>query len=267
MRVEPIIPMRAELSFQFGQELIERVFFRGQQLEQSQAGKDTVALRDVSRETDAAALLEAHQHVALLHLGADVFEADTGLEQFQPMRLTDAIDHRGGRQRLDHAATLASIDDVVMKQQANDLVGCQRVAAAVHSPDAVRVTVCHEAEIVRVPAQIRGTRAIVVNDRLGVDAAKKRVMLRVERGDFALGPAEDLFKRPGADAEQGIMCEAQPGVGDQVEVHELPNRPSVRRMQVLDANQTPALGQAQVERLHRLGIEQRLNCLAGLGRG
>tara|TARA_B100001105_G_C22052521_1_gene298847 strand:- start:45 stop:290 length:246 start_codon:yes stop_codon:yes gene_type:complete len=57
---------RTELSFQLGQEVIERGLFRGQQLGQSQAGKDTVALRDVSRETDAAALLEAHQHVALL---------------------------------------------------------------------------------------------------------------------------------------------------------------------------------------------------------
>jgi len=57
---------RTELSFQLSQEVIERGLFRGQQLGQSQAGKDTVALRDVSRETDAAALLEAHQHVALL---------------------------------------------------------------------------------------------------------------------------------------------------------------------------------------------------------
>ena len=59
--------------------------------------------------------LKAEQDITLLHLGADVLEANPGLEQFQPVRLAHSIDHRGGCQRLDHPARLSAVHAVVMQ--------------------------------------------------------------------------------------------------------------------------------------------------------
>jgi hypothetical protein len=121
------------------------------------------------------------------------------------MLLTDAIDHRGGGHRLNDATPLTSVDNVVVQQKANDLMCCERVAATVHTANTIGITVCNKAQVVRVPAKVRCTWTIVVDDRLGMDASEKRVVLSIERGDFALGSAQDFIERASADAEQRIM--------------------------------------------------------------
>jgi hypothetical protein len=66
-----------------------------------------------------------------------------------------------------------------------------------------------------------------------MDATEKRVVLSIERGDFALGSAQDFLERASADAEQRIMRKPQTGVGDEFEVNQLAYRPGVRRVQIL----------------------------------
>ena len=125
-------------------------------------------------KADAAAFFKAQQDVALQHFGADVFEAHACLHQLQPVMRAHLIHHRGRGQRFDDASFALAIDDEMMEQQANDLVGGQRMAAAVHSANAVGVAVGHETEIVRMLFQIGGASSVIERDGLGIDSAEIR---------------------------------------------------------------------------------------------
>ena len=66
-------------------------------------------------------------------------------------------------------------------------MGREGVTTAVHATDAVGVTVGAAAQVVGIFFQKHRAWPVVVDDRLRVDAAEKRVVLGVQRGDLALG--------------------------------------------------------------------------------
>jgi hypothetical protein len=114
--------MRAERSFQTGQQLVQRPPLGRQHLQQHHAGKDAVAFRHMPGKANAPTFLEAEQHVTLAHLSTDILEADACLDELEAMVLAHAVDHRGRGQGLDHPAGGLAIVDVVMQQQADQLV-------------------------------------------------------------------------------------------------------------------------------------------------
>ena len=107
--------------------------------------------RECAGETDAAAFFRAEQHVTLEHLRTNIFEADAGFDQWQPMGRAHFVHHRSGRKRFHHPSPALSIHDEMMQQQTNDLVRRERVATAIHAANAVGITVGHEADVMRVP--------------------------------------------------------------------------------------------------------------------
>ena len=113
--VQPVVAMCSESFFELGQQTVHSGFLSRQQFQQGETSEDAVPLGNVTVKPDPTALLKAEQDIPLLHLGADVLEANPGLEQFQPVRLAHPIDHRGGCQRLDHPARLSAVHAVVMQ--------------------------------------------------------------------------------------------------------------------------------------------------------
>ena len=97
----------------------------------------------------------------------------------------------------------------MMQQQANKLVRRQIIAVAVHAADAVGVAVGHKADVVRMLPQERLAARVILNNRLGIDAAEQDVMPPVERCDFAGRAGKNCFKTTRADAEQRVVREAQ----------------------------------------------------------
>ena len=70
------------------------------------------------------------------------------------------------------------VDDEMMQQQADELVGGEIIAAAIHAADAVGVAIGDEAKVVRMLLEKRRAAPVVLLDRLRVDAAEQRVVLR-----------------------------------------------------------------------------------------
>ena len=77
----------------------------------------------MTRETNAAAFLEAKKNAAFEDLAGDVFEAHTRLDEFKTELCAHVIYHGGRGQRLDHLSGHASVLDVMPEQKADDLVG------------------------------------------------------------------------------------------------------------------------------------------------
>ena len=88
----------------------------------------------------------------------------------------------------------------------------QGVAPAVHASHAIGVAVGDQANVVRIFFEIRRTWPVVVDDWLGMDAAKKRIVLGVQRGHLTCGTIENLFKGTRPHSEQGIMRKTQAGL-------------------------------------------------------
>ena len=108
----------------------------------------------------------------------------------------------------------------MMQQQANELVGGEIIAAAIHAADAVGVAIGDEANVVGVLLKKRRAAPVVLSDGLRVNAAEKDVVLGVQSRYPAGGAGEQFFEAAGANAEEGIMGKAEPGLGDELEVHE-----------------------------------------------
>src|ERR1039458_1496745 len=77
-------------------------------------------------------------------------EADARLGQFKPVRLAHLVHHGCRVQCLDDPSPALSIDDEMVQQQANDLVGGEIIAVAIHATYAVCVAIRHEANVMRV---------------------------------------------------------------------------------------------------------------------
>src|SRR4051812_39645783 len=118
--VDTSVAMRSKLLFQLGEELINRNFFGGQKFEEHQAGEDAVALRNVPRKTDSAALLGAEKHVAFYHFRADVFEAHAGFDEGQTISLAHLINHGGRGERFDNSPVQMPVYVEMLEQHAND---------------------------------------------------------------------------------------------------------------------------------------------------
>ena len=107
------------------------------------------------------------------------------------------------------------------QQKANDLMGGQITAATIHAADAVGIAIGHEANVVRMTAQIFLGRPIILEDGFRIDAAEENIVLCIERGDAAVGSCKNLFEASRADAEERVMGKAQFRFGDEFEIHEL----------------------------------------------
>ena len=161
-------------------------------------------------KTDAAALLEAQQHPALEHFTGDIFEADRGLDQLEPVRRAHLVHHRRRGQRFHNPAPALSVHDKMMQQQTNELMRRERVPAAVHSPYPVGVPVGDEADVVRMFLQKRGGGAVVFRDRFRIEAAEEGIVFRVQRGHLATRACEQFIETTRADAEERVVRKAQP---------------------------------------------------------
>ena len=117
------------------------------------------------------------------------------------MRGAHPVHHGGRGQRFDDASPALSIYDEMVQQQTNKLVRRERVAAAVHAPDPVCIAIGDEANIVRMPSQESRAGTVVPGNGFGIETAERRIMLGIQRGDFARGSGEQLVETPGADAE------------------------------------------------------------------
>ena len=97
----------------------------------------------------------------------------------------------------------------MMQQQADELVRRQIIAPAIHAADPVSVAIGHQTDVVRMFFEKRLAARIILHNRLGIDAAKKSVVLPVERGDLAGGAGEQLLETPGAHAEERVVRETE----------------------------------------------------------
>src|SRR5262245_380429 len=120
MGVDAGILMRTKFVREAREQLRQRLLLHREQLEQHQPGEDPISLWHVPRKADAAALLEAEQHVALDHLRANVLEPHAGLDQLQSILRAHLIDHRRGSKSFYNPASFLAIHDKMVEKQTND---------------------------------------------------------------------------------------------------------------------------------------------------
>src|SRR5262245_57473656 len=96
----------------------------------------------------------------------------------------------------------------MVEQKTNQLMGRKRIPASIHAADAVGVAIGHQANIVRMFAEIGRAGGVVLRDRLRIDAAEQRIVLGIKRRDLARGTREQFSKATSADSEQSIVREA-----------------------------------------------------------
>ena len=169
-------------------------------------------------KADATAFLDAEQHVALEHLFANMLEAHAGLGERQVMAVADHIHHRGGGQGLNHPPLPFTVLEKMMEQQADNLVGGEGVAPAVHAADPVGITVGGEAKVGGLFLQCRPAASVVALDGLGVETAEVGIVFAVEGPDPAVGAFQQFFKAARPYPEQRLVGKVQPGLGDEFEV-------------------------------------------------
>src|SRR5262245_54453943 len=99
----------------------------------------------------------------------------------------------------------------MVEQQANNLVGGQRIAAAIHAANAVGIAVCDEANIVWMFSQIGLAAGVVFLDGFWIDAAEENVVRPVQCRNAAGSASQQLFEATGAHSEQRLVREAEPG--------------------------------------------------------
>src|SRR5258708_6157868 len=97
----------------------------------------------------------------------------------------------------------------MVQQQANELMRRERVSPAVHTPNAVSITIGYQAYVMRVLSKKGGAAHIIGRDRLGVNAAKERVVLSIQRGDTASCAGQQLVEATRTDAEESLVGKAQ----------------------------------------------------------
>src|SRR5437879_6250376 len=92
------------------------------------------------------------------------------------------------------------------------------IASPVHSAHAVGVSISHQANVMRMLSEERGAAGIILFNRLRIDAPEKSVMLSIKGGHSATRARQDFIKTSRANSEQGVVCESDPGPGDQFEI-------------------------------------------------
>ena len=150
-----------------------------------------------------------------------------------------------------------------MQDEANDLVRGEIVAAAIHAADAVSVAVGDQAEVVGMLFEEGGTARVIRLDWLRVDPAKEHVVPAVQRGDLARRAGQQFFKAARGYAEQGVVRKAQPGLGDELEVHELLQCGVMGRTDVGDPDLLFFHGVRQSFGSDRIPVQETLDRLTG----
>ena len=193
--LDPIVPLAREADvdavvvggsgerLELGKHLGRFLPLREPQVEQEEAGCQSVTLGDVHPEPEPARLLAADHRVGLDHLGTHELEAHPRLVRLRPIDLGQALDHRGGRHRVDGRTDESPHIEQVPVQQAVDLELVDEDALLGRHPHAVRVAVEGDADV-RAPARdLLEPLFDVGADRLGVHPAEEGVALRVELAD------------------------------------------------------------------------------------
>ena len=220
MGINAPIMVWPELLHQIREELVYREPLGCQQLKQHQAGRDAVAFGDMAREPDAAALFRPQQHPAFDHFRGDVLEPNARLNEFKSIGLAHFVHHGRGGQRFHDPSPALPVDDEMMQQQANKLVGGEIIAVAIHAAHAVCVAVRHQADIMRVFLKKCGAAPVVLLHRFRVNAAEHHVVLAVQRRHSASRARQQFLEAARTHAEQRLVGKPQLGFGDELEVHE-----------------------------------------------
>ena len=121
-----------------------------------------------------------------------------------------------------------------MQQQRDHLLVGQRSAASIHRPNAIRITICHQADIMGVAPQLRPTQRVILRRRLGANPAEHIIMLSVQRSDPAGRSRQQRFKYTRPHPKQRIMRHPQTGFRDKLEIHQLFDRREMWRPYILD---------------------------------
>src|SRR5712691_6475679 len=128
-------------------------------------------------EAEAARFLAAHHGTGLLHLGADVLEANWYLEHFHAVLLAKAVGHRrhvhGLHHRFAQAADLAEVphEERVERERGDEAPTLVREARA------VSVAIHGEPDVGALARDARQELIDVRRDRLGIHPTEVRVTL------------------------------------------------------------------------------------------
>ncbi len=135
-------------------------------------------------------------------------------------------------------------------------------ASAIHAAHAVRVTVRHKADVVRIFFKKRLALRVIFLDRFGIDAAEQHIMRAVERRDLAGRAGEQLFKAARAHAEQRIVRETQFRFRDELEVRQFFQRGVMRRAHIGDLDLAGLAGLGDRSGLDWVTVEKTFDRLA-----
>ena len=96
----------------------------------------------------------------------------------------------------------------MVEQQADNLMGCERIATAIHRTNPVGITIGYEADVMRVFFKKRLAARIILNDRFGINSSEQNIVPAIECRDFTGRAGEQLFKAACANAEKRVVRKA-----------------------------------------------------------
>ncbi|MNL33564.1 hypothetical protein D3C87_1554830 [compost metagenome] len=196
----------------------------------------------MAEHREAARLLAADEDRLLAHLLADPLEADRGLADLDAVVGSQAIDQVGGRHGADHHARLLAVLDEVAHQEGDHLVGRVEGALAVHHPEAIRVAVSGEAQVVAALDRL-DQLAELAHRGLGHAAAEQRVPVAVQQLHLAAVLLEQGVQVAAAGAVEGVVDDRELGLLHGVRRHQLADPRHVARHGIEGLADLAALGE------------------------
>ncbi len=218
--VGAVVAGRAEFALQVGDDLLERRFGVGHDLQQQQPHENPVAFGNVTLDAHPAGLLAADQHVTVQHVIGDVIEADGRLVHRQTIASGDAVDHHGRAHRLDHIAAPAAPLCQVAQRQRHDGMRIYEVAVAVHRAHAIGVAVGGDAYVGVHRIDRRRHHVQVFADRFRVNAAEAGVHFAANLVHLAARARQNGADRRAPGAIHGIGDDGQLALRNLVNVHQ-----------------------------------------------
>ncbi len=234
MQVPPPVKMRAEFLLQVCDELPQRHLRLRHRVRQQQRIQDSVALRQVARNSNPARFLAPDQHfLPRHHHVAHVLEPNAVLDQFAPVLLRDAVQHARRVERPRYRAT--PLFPVLQQPPEDDRVALVRVhecAVFRHRPDAVGVAVVGKPGVAFLAHDRFLQHAHVRLDRFRVDSREQRVDLAANFHHFQSVLAQDVAENKPPRAVHVIHRDLESGFADQIKVGELRDGRDVRRPEI-----------------------------------
>ena len=200
MHVDATVLMLPIFRLQGGDQFAKRLSFISHHVGQQQTVEQSIPLRQVSGDSDAAGLLSPDKNVLLQHQVADILEADAVLVQLAPVFRGDAVQHLCRIERPRDIARPSLSPQQPFQQDGEYLVRVHHVAMLVHRADAIRVAVGDKAGIAFFSNDSLLRLGYVRQNRLRVDAWKCRIQFAAHLDKGNAGPAEDArdVSTPGA---------------------------------------------------------------------